>query len=329
MPTSKLAILRVPKQKWWRGMPTSTTVSDLLMQYADLSDNGIALLDAENRFLYYNTTMAQMFGFEDQSMYCRTHQDLMAWMYTQQRGASINNWPSLQDWLAYVRGRHRSSEFRSFEVDLIDGRWILMTEQICPGGELVMFCSDITRQKETEIALRKAHDDIERLALIDDLTGVPNRRNFMQQLEQELAKSTRNARPLCLAMLDLDYFKLVNDRFGHAAGDAVLRHFAHFLRHQLRVGDVVGRLGGEEFAVMLPDTDMADALHVLNRVGALLRLERLDSVAPDFSYAFSGGLVQHDANPIDASSLLARADRALYQAKSDGRDRMVGAAIQE
>jgi diguanylate cyclase (GGDEF)-like protein len=308
-------------------MPTSTTVPSLLMQYADLSDNGIALLDSDDRFLYYNKTIAQMFGLEDQSMYCKTHRDLMAWMYIQKRGVSIINWPSVEDWLDHVRGRHRSSEFRSLEVDLVDGRWILMTEQICPGGELVMFCSDITRRKEAELALRKAHGDIERLALIDDLTGVPNRRNFMQQLEQELSRSTRNSRPLCLAMLDLDYFKLVNDRFGHAAGDAVLRHFAHFLLHQLRVGDVVGRLGGEEFAVMLPDTNMTDALQVLNRVVARLRLERLCSVAPDFNYAFSGGLVQRDANPIDASSFLARADRALYQAKSDGRDRMVGAVI--
>ncbi len=307
-------------------MPTLTTVSDLLMQYADLSDNGIALLDAQNRFLYYNATMAQMFGLTDQSMVCKTHEELMVLMYTQRRGVHIN-WPTLQDWLDYVRGRHRSSAFRSFEVDLIDGRWILMTEQICPGGELVMFCSDISLQKNAETALRKARDDIERLALTDDLTGVPNRRNFMQQLEQELSKSTRNTRPLCLAMLDLDYFKKINDQFGHASGDAVLQHFAHFLRQHLRVGDVVGRLGGEEFAVMLPDTDLANALHVLNRIVELLRLERLDYVAPDFSYAFSGGLVQHDTRPTEADALLAQADGALYQAKSAGRDRVVVAVV--
>lgn len=308
-------------------MPTSLTVSDLLMQYADLSDNGIALLDAENRFLYYNQTMAQMFGFAGRSMVCKTHQELMTWMYTHQRGVYITNWPTLEDWLGYVQGKLRSSPFRSFEIDLVDGRWILMTEQICPGGELVMFCSDMSHQKENELALRKAHDDIERLALTDDLTDVPNRRNFMQQLEQELSKTTRNQRPLCLAMLDLDHFKRVNDGFGHASGDAVLQHFAHFLRQHIRLGDVVGRLGGEEFAVMLPDTQVKDALHVLNRVVELLRLERLDYVAPDFSYAFSGGLVQRCNQTINASALLALADKALYQAKARGRDRMVAVVV--
>ncbi len=292
------------------------------MQYAGLSENGIGILDAQNRFLYYNTALAHMFGFGEQSMVCKTHQELMAWMYTQQRGIHIN-WPTLQSWLDHVRERQRSAPFRSFEIDLTDGRWMLMTEQICPGGELVMFCSDITRQKETEAALRKARDDIERLALTDDLTGVPNRRNFMQQLQQELAKSIRNGRPLCLAMLDLDFFKKVNDRFGHGAGDAVLAHFSNFLRHQMRLGDVVGRLGGEEFAVLLPDTQLQTAQQVMSRVLELLRLERLDYVAPDFCYSFSGGLVQRRDDHTDASGLLALADRALYQAKADGRDRMV------
>ncbi len=303
-------------------METTPAVSQLWMQYAGLSENGIGILDAQNRFLYYNNTLAHMFGFADQSMACKTHQELMAWMYSQQRGIQID-WPTQQSWLDHVRERQRSAPFRSFEIDLTDGRWILMTEQICPGGELVMFCSDITRQKQTETALRKARDDIERLALTDDLTGIPNRRNFMQQLQQELAKSARNGRPVCLAMLDLDFFKKVNDRFGHAAGDAVLVHFSNFMRQQVRTGDVVGRLGGEEFGVLLPDTDLQAAQLVLNRVLELLRLERLDYVAPDFSYSFSGGLLQRGSEQTDASGLLALADRALYQAKAAGRDRMV------
>jgi diguanylate cyclase (GGDEF)-like protein len=302
--------------------PTSPQLAALLKQYVALSENGIAALDADNRFIFHNDSFVRMFDFADQSMLGKTHRDLVCWMYVQQRGTNIE-WPTLESWLHYVQSRHRSAPFRSFEVDLKDGRWILMTEQVCPGGELVMFCSDITRQKATEQALRLAHEDIERLALTDDLTGAPNRRNFMQQLGQELSKSQRYKRPSCLAMLDLDFFKKVNDRYGHAAGDEVLKHFAYFVRRHLRVEDVLGRLGGEEFAVLLPDTALDGAALVLNRVNQLLRDERLLQVAPDFGYSFSGGLVQAGAEPGQSgSALLALADKALYQAKAAGRDRI-------
>ncbi len=298
-------------------------LAGLLLQYAGLSENGIAVLDAENRFVYYNPTFAQMFDFADQSMMCKTHGELMEWMYTQQRGSNIE-WANLQDWLEYAGSRQRSVPFRSFEVDLKGGRWILMTEQVCPDGELVMFCSDITRQKETENALKKAHDDIERLALTDDLTGVPNRRNFMQQLTQEVSRTRRSAQPFCLAMLDLDFFKKVNDQFGHAAGDEVLKHFATFVRRHLRAEDVLGRLGGEEFAVLLPNSSLPVALPVLNRVLERLQAERLPQVRVDFSYTFSGGLVQYGQAPgKSGSELLALADQALYAAKDKGRNRIV------
>jgi diguanylate cyclase (GGDEF)-like protein len=297
-------------------------LSVLFQQYASLSENGIAALDAENRFIYYNASIAKMFGFSEQSMLHKTHHDLMVQVYTNRRDSSTD-WPCLQDWLDFVTKRFRSAPFRRFEVDLKGGRWILMTEQICPGGELVMFCSDITQQKEAELALQKAHDEIERLALTDDLTCLPNRRNFMQQLAQEISRSQRSAHPFCLAMLDLDYFKKVNDQFGHAAGDVVLKHFADFMRQHLRAEDLIGRLGGEEFAVLLPEIDASNALLVLNRVMVLLRQERLPQIAPDFSYRFSCGLVQFGAIPAQhGNDLLALADQALYQAKQLGRDRV-------
>jgi diguanylate cyclase (GGDEF)-like protein len=310
-------------------LPAPSQLATLLAQYVGLSDNGIAVLDAQNRFLYYNASFSRMFQFGEQSMLGMSHQQMMCWMYTHQRGTIIE-WPNLQDWLDYVQSRHRSAPFRSFEIDLKSGRWILMTEQICPGDELVMFCSDITRQKEAEQALVKARDAIERLALTDELTGVPNRRNFMQQLGQELAKAQRHGRPLCLAMLDLDHFKQVNDKLGHAAGDEVLKHFANFVCHHLRQEDVLGRLGGEEFAVLLPETPLDLALSVLRRVVAQLQPQRLPQVAPDFGYTFSAGLVQADAGPHDPdgpSRLLAQADKALYEAKASGRNRVVAGVL--
>ncbi len=304
-------------------MSPSPQVAELLVQNVGLSQNGVAVLDASDRFIYYNAMFARMFDFSDQSMMCKTHRELMEWMYTQRRGSHIEA-TNLQEWLHYTSSRYRSARFRSFEIDLESGQWILMTEQICPGGELVMHCADITRQKETEKALQKANDDIKRLALTDDLTGVPNRRNFMQQLNQEVSRAQRSGRPFCLAMLDLDYFKKVNDRYGHAAGDEVLQHFARFVRTHLRAEDVLGRLGGEEFAVLLPDSNLAHAQQVLMRVQELLRAETLPQVDAGFNYRFSGGVVQYAATPGQrGTELLALADQALYDAKGEGRNRIV------
>jgi len=297
---------------------------DLLMQSINLSQNGIAVLDAEDRFLFHNQSFARMFDIVEDSMIGRTHQDFIRSMFVNQRGSKIEA-PTLDAWMAYVYSHYRSVAFRSFEVDLKDERWLLVTEQICPGGELIVLCSDITRQKDAENALRQAHEALERLALSDELTGVPNRRNFLQQLEQECAKSRRYQHPLSLAMLDLDHFKRVNDRFGHAMGDEVLKHFAQFLSRHLRAGDVVGRLGGEEFAVLLPETELNDALIVLNRMIEQLGLEHLDHFAPGFTYSFSGGVVLRPPlmKELDCSGLLAYADQALYQAKAAGRNQVV------
>jgi diguanylate cyclase (GGDEF)-like protein len=300
----------------------SEALSNLLMHQFRVSETGIAALDAHNVFLFNNAAFADMFGFSGQSMQGLSHDDMMAWVF-QNRVGPIIGCPTLEGWLAHVQSRLRSATFRRFEVDLHDGRWLLVTEQVHPTGELMMLCSDITQQKKVEFALKQTQSDLERLALTDELTAIPNRRHFLQQLGQEFTRARRHGHPLCLAMLDLDHFKRVNDRFGHLGGDEVLKHFATFLRQQLRSGDILGRLGGEEFAILLPETQIEDALCVLRRIGTELGAQRMDLVAPGFAYTFSGGIVEMpDDTGIDYSWMLASADKALYDAKSSGRNRI-------
>ncbi len=302
--------------------PPAASLSEILLRDAVDSDNGIAVLDANNIFLFHNRAFACMFGFPDGAMLGKHYDDMMAWAYTHRSGPLIEA-ASLDEWLAHVHSRQRSARFRAFEVDLIDGRWLLLTEQVHAGGEMVVLCTDISHQKKIEFELKQAHADLQRLALTDELTGMPNRRHFFQQLDAELARARRYRHPMCLAMLDLDHFKRVNDRHGHPAGDAVLRHFAAFMRQHLRAVDMIGRLGGEEFAILLPETGVEEALFVLRRMVEQLALQTVEAVAPGFTYTFSGGVAAaDDANSVDCQWLLAGADQAMYQAKSGGRNRV-------
>ncbi len=298
------------------------SLSQLLLRYVELSDNGMGILDAENVFVFHNKALADMLGFAGASMQGRSHDDMMTLMFHHRAGIHIEA-PTLDAWLSQVHARLRSAPFRSFEVDRVDGRWLMITEQVLECGALIMQCSDITRQKQAEAKLVQAHADLERLALTDELTGVPNRRHFLQQLDIELARMRRHHHPLCLAMVDLDHFKRINDSYGHGAGDQVLQHFARSMRQRLRAVDVVGRLGGEEFAILMPETDLDEALFVLRRVSAELTGAPMRDSGLCLPYTFSGGVATLPAHGgSDARCLLANADLALYRAKADGRDRI-------
>lgn len=301
----------------------SAALSELLMRDALQSENGIAVLDAHDTIVFHNPAFASQFGFRRESLLGNSYLQLMERVYLEANSARSDALP-LSNWLDQTQRRHRSTRFRSFELDLANGRWLMLSEQLHDGGELVMLASDITRHKQIELELLQAQSDLERLAHTDDLTGIPNRRYFLQQLDAELVRARRYRHPLCLAMLDLDHFKRVNDNHGHAAGDKVLCHFTQFLRAHLRAVDVVGRWGGEEFAVMLPETTLEDALFVLRRISNLLADAELDTVHPDFQYTFSAGVTAvDDPDSADSTRLLASADHALYQAKNAGRNRVL------
>jgi diguanylate cyclase (GGDEF)-like protein len=174
-----------------------------------------------------------------------------------------------------------------------------------------------TRLRAQRAALEGALADVERLAVSDELTGLPNRRAMMDTLARSAAHARRGLVPFCVAMLDLDHFKKINDSLGHATGDEVLKRFAVVMSKVLREGDVLGRWGGEEFLVVLPGATPPVAQEVLVRMQAAGR----GALLPDRAVTFSAGVTAYrDAEPVEA--LLARADKALYAAKLAGRDRV-------
>jgi diguanylate cyclase (GGDEF)-like protein len=157
-------------------------------------------------------------------------------------------------------------------------------------------------------------------ARIDPLTGVNNRRSFIEQGERIVLRCVQDKRPVALLLCDLDHFKAVNDEHGHAAGDRVLIAFCRLAEEQLRPSDLLARLGGEEFVCLLPDLSPKDALSVAERL-RLMFAEAPQSVGGDvFRCTVSIGLAVSDATCCDLYSLLTDADRALYRAKKSGRN---------
>lgn len=173
------------------------------------------------------------------------------------------------------------------------------------------------------LLLCKQKDDLQmqRLATIDGLTDTLNRRAFFERAESARLLALRLRKPIALMMLDLDHFKRLNDGFGHACGDEALRVFADTARSVLRDHDLLGRLGGEEFALALPGTGLEGALHAAERLRIAVAEAPLLSCAGNYRMTVSIGLVMIDPHE-ELTAALARADHALYVAKTSGRNRV-------
>jgi diguanylate cyclase (GGDEF)-like protein len=162
-----------------------------------------------------------------------------------------------------------------------------------------------------------------RAATRDFLTGLYNRRYAMTRAEMELARATRTPGPICVLMLDIDHFKQVNDTHGHDGGDQVLKFFAQLLTRAVRQQDLVARIGGEEFLVLLPDTDLQGAQQMANRLLQTLRNSTVEYAGKQFAITCSLGICAWQGPGESVQNLLIRADRLLYQAKQQGRNRYV------
>ena len=174
--------------------------------------------------------------------------------------------------------------------------------------------------------LQRARDELARIASHDALTGVANRRSVDERLAEELESSKRHGRHLSILFVDVDHFKAVNDTHGHVAGDDALREFAATVRSCLRPTDILGRWGGEEFVVVLPETDVPEASQVGERIRVTVASKTL-SFAPDASLTCSIGISAYPGDGLEAQNLLKLADQAVYRAKREGRNRVVSTRL--
>ena len=239
-----------------------------------------------------------------------------------------------------ARGGQLMHEGRELEwVGDVDSSENSLTFDLAAGGEagetrLVLHApaggfTDETRKlaewlaSQAAIALENArlHEIVQRQAITDELTGLVNRRRFLAALEAEIVRATRLGGALSVVLADLDDFKRVNDRFGHPAGDVVLLAFAELIRAHVREVDVAGRLGGEEFSILLPETDLLGAAAGAERLRYALAERPLELEGRTLEVTASFGVAQL-APGQSADELLQAADTALYRAKEQGKNRV-------
>ena len=280
---------------------------------ADHSSDMIMHLELDGSIRYASPSMKQITGFDPETLIGTPARNLVP----------IDQRPILHEGhLATLAARGATHSIEYIALTQGGGRiWLesrarmLMDEH----GEIestLCIVRDVSARKEKELRLTEA-------AMTDPLTGLPNRRGFAAAVE-DLRHQSQSGQPDCIAMLDIDRFKRVNDRFGHDAGDAVLREFARVLGKVVRSGDVIGRLGGEEFAVLFPATAIPQALMICERLREEFGRTVTEVGGIVITVTVSGGVALLGDQELEAA--LKQADQALYAAKRGGRDQMALAA---
>ncbi|WIG97529.1 GGDEF domain-containing protein [Myxococcus sp. SDU36] len=168
------------------------------------------------------------------------------------------------------------------------------------------------------------HDEIYRLTTMDGLTQIYNRRYFDEQLDREISRSRRYERMLSLVLLDIDHFKAVNDKYGHLAGDSVLKQLASTVRTKIRREDVFARYGGEEFAILLPEVSLAGTRQLAEKVRRLVEKQYFEFDRQAIPVTVSVGLAVLEPHHRESGELVRDADEKLFEAKTSGRNRVVG-----
>jgi diguanylate cyclase (GGDEF)-like protein/PAS domain S-box-containing protein len=273
---------------------------------------GIFRTDAQGDCIYVNDRWCEIAGLEAA---VAMGQGWLAGVHPEDRSHVQVKW-----YEAAQLNQPFSDEYRFSRKD--DGfSWVLCraVAEYNDAGEVQGFVGTITDISER----KKFESELVLLATTDFLTGLASRRSFMAALDNEVARLQRQLNPsVSLIMLDLDHFKRINDVHGHATGDAILKHFAEILRSELRSVDLAGRLGGEEFGVVLPGAGLEDAKMFAERLCLRIATSPLLVGETHIYFTASIGVSECKASDQKSDHCLARVDRALYQAKKEGRNRV-------
>ncbi len=278
---------------------------------------GIYVLDRQGKTLYVNEAVTRLTGFNAEKLY----QSNLHYLLHSHEGNASMKLVECPMFLTALNGEtyDADEEFRTRTGQLMPV--VVTSRPLMEGGQVtgvVTVFRDISERKEQEQRLQE-------LATTDPLTGLSNRRAFMERLHEELQLHQRLQYSSSLLMVDFDHFKEINDRHGHQTGDLVLQHFARVARDCLRQTDLIGRLGGEEFAIFLPGTGLKGATHLAELLRERMENSPTTVENDEIAMTVSIGVTTLCAEDKDPSDILNRADKALYQAKDQGRNQFVAA----
>ncbi|MBE0487319.1 sensor domain-containing diguanylate cyclase [Marinobacter sp.] len=189
--------------------------------------------------------------------------------------------------------------------------------------KICLLIYDVTEFASSKRALERANEQLAKLSMTDRLTGLLNRGTWENLVDAEYERYRRYNQDTCLVMFDIDHFKPVNDTYGHLAGDEVIRHTAQTTRNGIRQSDSAGRYGGEEFGIILPETDAENARILCERIRETIEKSTVETSAGDITYTISMGIAQLTAEPENYMQWMQKADEALYAAKESGRNKVV------
>lgn len=304
-----------------RGIASSAELTEHFARLYEHSPLHVVLYDPQDMVRYANPAHCADFGMPRDAV--MSWSDMMRHSHANNVGAAIKT-DDIEAWLVSTKTRRGKLPFRTFEIDLHNGRWMYINETMDDQGWILSIGCDITALRADGRSLRQARDGALRAAQVDTLTGVSSRAHVMEQLDLRLSQLRGNQQPCGLVLLDLDYFKKINDTYGHPAGDEVLQRFSRLVVSLLGRNDGFGRIGGEEFLLLLPQASPAE---VEAKVQGVLELVRESSPLPEvprFHHTCSAGLTMLDP-ALSAVENIRSADRALYAAKGAGRDRLMWA----
>ena len=286
-----------------------------LKSMSDASHDALIMIDSDGLITFWNPAAEAMFEYSATEVLGKSLHHLIATPEDRQKAeaglkqfAHTGQGPVMSKVLEMEAIRKSGDIFpveRSVAPFRLRGKWYAV-------GSV----RDITIRKQFETQLKQ-------LATTDSLTGLANRRSFMEQAEKQLQLAIRYEKHLSIMIFDLDHFKQVNDTYGHDGGDQVLRVVADIVRQVLRNTDIVGRIGGEEFAAVMPETDLSVAEKVAERLRTGLMAAEIQTQTATIGITISLGLTQVSDTNITLAELMKRADDALYQAKRSGRNRFV------
>jgi diguanylate cyclase (GGDEF)-like protein len=283
------------------------------------TEDGVGLYDKNDTLVYCNETVAALFGLSIDDALNKTFTELSIISFNSSNGINIES-PTLDAWLDNALYKRRSCQFRKFETDTKSGKWYLVTEQLVHDDYLYMYITDITEKKENEKKLTLLSEKLSKLASTDSLTNIDNRRSFYKKSSIEFNRSIRMKLPLSLLVIDLDNFKKINDNYGHAAGDKVLESFAKEVQPLLHEYDVFGRIGGEEFGLMMPNTSSDSAFTIAERIRKHIANSSILFEDIELNISVSIGLAEKSEMSTSVEAIIQGADRNLYQAKINGKN---------